>query len=108
MKKLIWILATLVTLLALPAAVWGQSVTATYTYSEPGVDGFRLYDNGILLCELADPSARVMVCEATLGFGAHSFTMTAYSGSTESLHSAAYPMVITLSAPGLGSVEVVD
>lgn len=107
MRKLL--VATLVALaLMLASPVLGKSVTATYTYGDPAVDGFRLYDNGILLCELADPTARTMVCEATLGFGAHSFTMTAYSAAVESPHSVAFPMVINLLSPGLGSVTVED
>lgn len=104
MKKLILVLL----IVLLPVVVWSKTVTATFTYDMASVDGFKLYDNGVLLCASTDPTIRSMVCEADLGFGAHSFTMTAYSGEEESPQSTAFPMVITISTPGLGSVTVED
>jgi len=103
-RKFLLILA----LVLLPVVGWGKTITATFGYDAEAVDGFKLYDNGILLCGVADPAARSMVCVADLGFGAHSFTMTAYSGMVESPHSSAFPMVITLTAPALGTVTVED
>jgi hypothetical protein len=110
MKKLILIL--LVLLLTSPA--WGHKITVTFTYPETTaeVGGFNLYDNRKLVCSTEDPTVRVMVCDVALGFGVHSFTMTAVARTgeaiVESIHSEAYPIILELSAPGLGSVNVED
>lgn len=103
MKKLIIMLMFLLT----PALAFTNTITAQFDYPEDtNIEGFRLYDNGISLCDQTDPTSRQMICEADLGFGAHVFTMTAFVGDEESEHSVGYPMVIKIESPELGNVEV--
>lgn len=90
------------------ATVPAAELTATFEYPDivVGIDGFRLYDNNIFLCDETDTKIRRITCPAHLGFGAHVFTMTAFSGNEESPHSNAFPVVIKIKTPKLGTVEV--
>ena len=64
--------------LALALATNAQALTVTVEFSYPGVAaGFRLYQNGVQLCETNDGVARVMECPlSTIGVD-DSYTMTA-------------------------------
>ena len=48
-----------------------------YTNSTKNEGGFRLYNNGNLLCTTTDPAARQLACEAELSSSTNIFTMTA-------------------------------
>ncbi len=104
MKKILLLLA----ILLIAESAFGKTIVGTFIYGDDSVDGFKLYDNGIYLCSSTAPAKRTITCEAELGFGAHSFTLTAYSGDQESLPSNAYPLVITITSPSLGTVIVED
>ncbi|MGB3209626.1 MAG: PKD domain-containing protein [Desulforhopalus sp.] len=62
-----------------PALFLAQKVTFNWDYVDNNENkgGFRLYNNGNLLCETTDFSARQLTCEAELSLAKNIFTMTA-------------------------------
>jgi len=98
MKK--WIL--LLVLLAVPMPVqaapeWQRSIQVEWGY-EPPTDliatGFRLYQEGVEVCEWAVPTIRTGDCDVILTQKSTSFTLTAtFSDGQESPHSDPYIFV---------------
>lgn len=92
MIKWILLLAMLI-----PIAAWAEdarSIHVEWGYtspSEPEVTGFKLYQEGIAVCQVLDPSATAMDCEVTLTATTTNFTLTAtFADDTESPHSAPF------------------
>lgn len=90
--------AAMVCLLALAATAPGtvaKSIHVEWGYtppSEPAVTGFKLYQEGVLVCNVSDPEARCADCDVILDRNETSFTLTAaFSDGTESPHSAPFP-----------------
>ncbi len=71
-----------------------QSIHVEWGYtppSEPAVTGFKLYQEGIFVCQTNDPAATAMDCQVTLTSETTNFTLTAtFSDNTESPHSAPF------------------
>ena len=63
-----------------------------YTGSDPGLAGFRFYQNGRLVCEIADPTARQAECLTYVDNGTVRFWVTSYNqDGSESLASGSLP-----------------
>jgi hypothetical protein len=91
MKILSYILA----LLLLTSNAFGAiSVNATWGYtppSFPAVSGFKIYQEGVFVCETKNPTATSMDCMINVTKSTTNFTMTAtFVDNTESPHSAVY------------------
>jgi hypothetical protein len=68
-------------------------VSWKYNTSTANLDGFRIYQNGNLVCENWNPAARSMNCSADLGNTASRFTMTAFNDAgAESPHSTIFEL----------------
>ena len=92
-------------LLLILALCWPHAVLAAtslhvewgYTPpSAPAVTGFKLYQEGVAVCQTMDPGATAMDCLVSLTQGTIYFTMTAaFNDSTESPHSAPFAFTPT-------------
>ncbi len=60
-----------------------KSLTFNWDYIDNSVNagGFRIYNNGELVCETTDSSARELTCQAELSNQTNIFTMTAIDGN---------------------------
>lgn len=74
-------LALLPTLLLADQAA-ARTITVLFAYAGTA-DGFRLYQNGIQVCEELNGSVRTMECDVTVGTDDR-YTLTAITGETES------------------------
>jgi hypothetical protein len=87
-------------LLLMPAVLFGaeiRHVRVTWEYDESieNVAGFRLYNNGNIICATSDPLNRAMECNPLLEPGQAIFTMTAYDlAGNESAHSSSLTMAV--------------
>jgi len=57
-------------------------------------DGFRLYQNGVQVCEITDGTARTIVCNVTIS-QQDVYTLTAFTTTTESQPSPPYKVYRT-------------
>ena len=61
--------------------------------SKPGVTGFKLYQDGVHVCQTQDPKATTMDCTVSATTDTAKFTLTAtFSDGTESPHSSPFPL----------------
>ena len=76
-----------------------QSIHVEWGYtppSEPAVTGYKLYQEGVFVCETDAPTATAMDCTVTLTTATTNFTLTAtFSDGTESPHSAPFAFTLT-------------
>jgi hypothetical protein len=102
-------------LLLMPAVLFGAEVrhvrvTWEYDGSIENVAGFRLYNDGNIICATNDPLSRAMECNPLLESGPASFTMTAYDlAGNESAHSSPLTMAVpdTNSAPTISGTPAI-
>ena len=91
-------------LLACATVAGAQSIHIEWGYtppSEPEVSGFKLYQEGVFVCETDVLSTTSMDCEVTLSAATTTFTLTAaFVDGTESPHSAPFAF-----APGSGGKD---
>jgi PKD repeat protein len=94
-QSLIRLIVALICWLPISALATTQSIHVEWGYtppSEPTVTGFKLYQEGVFVCQIQDPNASAMDCEVTLTAATTNFTLTAsFSDGTESPHSAPFP-----------------
>ncbi|WP_448874899.1 PKD domain-containing protein [Desulfobulbus propionicus] len=93
-RKIIRLLTYLFCGLAIAVSAAAQSIHVEWGYTpptEPAVTGFKLYQEGISVCQTQNPNATAMDCEVTLTATTTNFTLTATFGDgTESPHSAPF------------------
>jgi len=96
---LIRILFALLCSLPFSASATTQSIHVEWGYtppSEPAVTGYKLYQEGALVCETREPTATTMDCSVDLTTATTNFTLTAtFSDYTESPHSAPFAFTTT-------------
>ncbi|MCK9369352.1 hypothetical protein M0R04_05385 [Candidatus Dojkabacteria bacterium] len=96
MKKLLYIILTI---LMLTTSAYGAiNINAQWSYytapSFPAVSGFRIYQEGVFVCETKVPTATSMDCTVTITKSTTNFTMTAtFVDNTESPFSEVFPFV---------------
>lgn len=97
MKKLSLIILA-ITLIAV-SAVSGhcRTIHAEWQYqSQPNHAGFRLYHEGSMLCQIADPNATSASCTLSAADGPATFTLTAYyNDNSETDHSEVYTYIFS-------------
>ena len=90
-----WHIAVFIGILIFPLMASAQSIHVEWGYTkpaEPVVIGYRLYKEGIFVCETHDPDATAMDCDVNIVKRPETFTLTAsFNDGTESPHSAPYP-----------------
>ena len=64
MKRISTIMTTLL-LLAAPAIVMATNIHVDFTYHSTA-DGFRLFQNGVPVCDITDGTARTMDCDVMI------------------------------------------
>jgi len=83
------------TLLAVPS--WNRGISIEWGYEPPAdviLSGFKLYQEGVPVCEFGTPTLRSGACEVILTKRTTPFTLTAaFIDGTESPHSEAYNFV---------------
>ena len=93
-KLLITLLLCLCPVAAMAAPGWERSITAEWGYDAPAdlvLTGFRMYQEGIVACDLPGTEARTASCGVILSKRSTPFTMTAvFQNGEESPHSEAY------------------
>ena len=96
MKKVVGLLIWAF-LLILSHPELGASIHVEWEYAppvEPARTGFKLYQEGVSVCQTIDPSKRAMDCYVTLPTSMVSYTLTAtFADGTESPHSTPYKFV---------------
>ena len=96
MKKIVGLLIWAL-LLVLAHPVLGASIHVEWGYTpptEPAGSGFKLYQEGVSVCQTIDPQKREMDCYVTLPASIVSYTLTAtFIDGTESPHSIPYKFV---------------
>lgn len=92
--------------LLIPIQLFGsilQSIHIEWGYtppSAPAVRGFKLYQEGLFVCQILDPVATSMDCMVTLTSATTMFTLTAYfNDDTESPHSSQFGFITPVPAP---------
>lgn len=65
-------------LLAMTVVAEATNITVFFSY-DGAADGFRLYQNGVQVCEIADGAAREMTCDVTINAD-DEYTMSAITG----------------------------
>lgn len=95
-RKIIRLLALLFCGLSIAVSAAAQSIHVEWGYtppSEPAVTGFKLYQEGVSVCQTQNPNATAMDCEVTLTATTTNFTLTAtFEDGSESPHSAPFPL----------------
>jgi len=78
-----------------------QSFTYTWDYdvSAPGVTGFRLYKNGVAICETSNPLARTLTCQFPKISGPQAFFIKAI-GEDNTESSPSNTIIFDPNAPG--------
>jgi hypothetical protein len=75
--------------------------------SFPALSGFKLYKEGVYVCQTLVPTAVTMDCTVEITKPSTNFTLTAaFADNTESLHSAAYAFVYTPVLPAPSSLKI--
>ncbi|MDX9841719.1 MAG: PKD domain-containing protein, partial [Desulfobulbus sp.] len=78
------------------AAATSQNIHVEWDFtapSKPGVTGFKLYQDGVHVCQTQDPMATTMDCTVSANTDTAKFTLTAtFSDGTESPHSSPFPL----------------
>lgn len=96
-KKICLIIAILMIPSLAFSAGWTRTIHAEWEYSAPedvAITGFKLYQNGINVCNFAGATTTSGDCIITLTKKTTNFTLTAIaSDNTESPHSDIYPFL---------------
>lgn len=87
MKGLMICLGIAVVLIA--TAAQARTIHVEFSYPAATATGFRLYQNGVPVCEITDGAARQMDCDVAITYK-DIFELTAVSGTTESARSLPY------------------
>lgn len=86
------ILAVVLSLVSTMAMAEPYVPTATVSYSYdttvPGLVGFKLYHEGVFLCENTDKALTLSCPVPSATAGINNFTLTAYTATSESAQSA--------------------
>ena len=98
MKRiLIALLLCLMPVAAMAAPGWERNITAEWGYDAPAdlvLTGFRMYQEGVAVCDFAGPDLRTGTCNILLLKRSTPFTLTAvFSSGEESPHSDAYALL---------------
>ena len=100
MKRLIFLLFSFALLLPEPLFANTQKVYVEWSFDYQPTEnkvlqGFRLYKEGIQICETDNPEAKFMDCKFTSEDGIYKFTLTAVcEDGTENLHSDFYKFTL--------------
>lgn len=95
--KLAVLLVLLIPSLTFAAPGWQRDTTWTWSYDPPEdlvLTGFRMYQDGNPVCDIAGAEARIGSCQILLTKRSTPFTLTAvFASGEESPHSDAYVLI---------------
>lgn len=105
--KFRWLLAWLI---LLPAPCLAQSIHVEWGYtppSAPAVTGFKLYQEGVHVCQWPGAMVTSGDCDAPITKVSTGFTLTATFGDgTESPHSAVFMFTLPATVPVIKSIII--
>jgi len=99
-NKLLFLLFIFLLIPGISLAVETHTLDIEFAFSDPGnpeaqLMGYRLYKEGLQVCETNDPGATGITCDLFTEDGTFDFTLTAFYGDgTESPPSSAFPYTI--------------
>lgn len=87
--------------LLIPSICFSRSIHVEYGYTpptEPAVTGFKLYQEGVSVCQTNNPLDRTLDCDVKIVKTSTLFTLTAmFSDNTESPQSAPFNFTVSSS-----------